>query len=58
MKFLTKILSEETLSGLKEKLGEDLVKQVDAKLGEYSVDIAKEKLIPKAMCLRVMLFCI
>lgn len=49
MKFLTKILSEETLNELKEKLGEDLVKQVDAKIGDYSIDVAKEKLIPKAV---------
>lgn len=49
MKFLTKILSEETLNELKEKLGEELVKQVDAKIGDYSIDVAKEKFIPKAV---------
>ena len=49
MKFLTKILSDETLKELNDKLGEELVKQVDAKLGDYSIDIGKEKFIPKSV---------
>lgn len=49
MKFLEKLLSDETLKELKTKLGDDLVGQIDAKIGDYSIDIGKEKLIPKAV---------
>lgn len=49
MKFLTKLLSEETIKELNEKLGEDLVNQINQKVGDYSIDVGKEKLIPKAV---------
>lgn len=47
MKFLQSLLSEETLKELNEKLGTDLVGQVDQKLGDYKISTGKEKLIPK-----------
>lgn len=47
MEFLKTILSEETFKTLKDKLGEDLAKQVDEKLTEFKLDTGKEKFIPK-----------
>ncbi len=49
MKFLEKFLSDETIKELNTKLGDDLVGQINAKLGDYSIDIGKEKLIPKVV---------
>lgn len=49
MKFLGKLLSEETLGELKTKLGDDLVKQINEKVGDFSINIGKEKLIPKSV---------
>lgn len=48
MEFLKKFLSDKTYAALVEKLGEDLVKQVTEKSGDFEVDIAEEKLIPKS----------
>lgn len=49
MKFLTELLSEKTLNEIKTVLGEDLIKQVDEKLGDYKINVAEEKLIPKVV---------
>ena len=49
MKAFAKMLSEETLNELKGKLGEDLTKQINDKLGDYAINPGKEKLIPKAV---------
>ncbi len=47
MKFLTNILSEKTLTALKAKLGEDLVSKIDLATGDFAIDVAEEKFIPK-----------
>lgn len=49
MKFLSKLLGEETLNELKGKLGDDLVKSINEKLGDYAIDTGKAKLIPKTV---------
>ena len=49
MKAFAKMLSEETLNELKGKLGEDLTKQINDKLGDYAINPGKEKLIPKSV---------
>jgi len=48
MDFLKNILSEKTYKTLVEKLGDDLVKQINEKTTDFTVDIAEEKFIPKA----------
>lgn len=48
MKFLKNILSEKTYDGLVEKLGEDLVKQINEKAEDFKIDVAEEKFIPKS----------
>lgn len=47
MKFLEKILSEKTLAALKVKLGEKLVSEIDLATGDFAIDVAEEKFIPK-----------
>lgn len=49
MKFLKNVLSEATIKELNEKLGADLLKQVDEKIGDYPIDLGKEKLIPHSV---------
>lgn len=47
MEFLKKLLSEDTLKELNTLLGEELVNQINEKTGNFAIDVAKEKFIPK-----------
>lgn len=46
MKFLSKLLTEETMSKLVDVLGEDLVKQIGEKTSDFEIDISEQKFIP------------
>lgn len=46
MKFLEKILSEETIKSLKEKIGEDLFNQVSEKASDFEINLEEQKMIP------------
>lgn len=48
LEFLKGFLSERTITALVEKLGEDVVKQIDEKAKDFKIDVAEEKLIPKS----------
>lgn len=48
MKFLNGILSESTITSLKEKLGEDLFNQVGEATKDFEINLEEQKMIPYA----------
>jgi hypothetical protein len=48
MEFLKTLLSEETYKDLTDKIGADLVTQINTKTADFKIDLGKEKFIPKA----------
>lgn len=48
MEFLKTLLSEETYKDLTDKIGADLVAQINTKTADFKIDLGKEKFIPKA----------